>query len=98
MQPTTPFQRLLLSPVSQEYYLSIFATMLTPTQYTKLEPHKAVITFIAEGGGSAIIPMEIYNMAGELNLYLDMTCNGCKINYIKDLYNLLLNYEETNGR
>lgn len=68
---------------------------MTQETYLKLLPHKAVITHIGEGGGATTMPQEIYDLAPEIGLSVDQSCNGCRLEYIKDLYNLMNEYEQS---
>lgn len=68
--------------------------MLTAEQYTKANAHRAVVQFIAEGGGGHHIPSELYAISSEMGLgRVDLTCNGCKIQWMKELWEMMKAYE-----
>lgn len=71
--------------------------MLTADQYTKASAHRIVIKHVAEGGSSPSIPLEIYKIAEEIGAPpVNLTCNSCKADWIKTLYELIKEYE--NGK
>lgn len=73
--------------------------MLTQQQYDKANAHRAVVKFIAEGGGGHRIPQELYDISEEMGLgKVDLTCNGCKIQWMKDLWEMMKAYEASTNK
>ena len=72
--------------------------MLSKEQYNEVVVHKIVLKHVHDGGNAPAMPLERFNqILSENNLpQHDLFCNECKIELAKDMYNLLIEYE--NGR
>ena len=67
---------------------------MTQQQYDSANAHRIIIKHIAEGGSAPTLPQSLFDLSPQMGLgQVDQACNGCKLNWIKELYNHILNYE-----